>query len=449
MGVQARVDINTTDFVIGENLRALRHDAVTFEQDAGRAAVLAQFTLMAKKPVTVPTTGTADVGNTGDGTVTGVAVAPGGPPRAGSWNLEATAAGELGRVVGSVTADGGNTGDGTVTGYAVVAGEVPEVGNFVLTCTDANQGGTATGANVFTGTGNGTSDAIVTGTEAIEGDYIITCIDATVSGSEIFQVIDPNGNELEQLVVGVAYSNNHFATTINDGSTDFIVGDLWTMTMTIAHGGLFTLTDPNGVALLESITLPGTPAGTVVVTSGGITFTITDGATDFAVDDFFTLVMAVADGGTFKLEDPGGNIVANDIVMSGTSGGATTFIRGGMTFIITDGAADFASGDKFAIVVTVNGDSVPFDISAIDGSEIPTGIFMGTGIAAADLVAADVVDQPVIYSGLKFDEAKLVFDDGVTTLASVMSTGRTVRDELALMDLIASPVDVTTNFENA
>ena len=86
---------------------------------------------------------------------------------------------------------------------------------------------------------------------------------------------------------------------------------------------------------------------------------------------------------------------------------------------------------------------------AVDGSEIPSGIFMGVDITAAALVAGDVVNNPVIYSGLKFDAAKLVFDNGNDTLATLTATGRTIRAELELMDLVAQTVDVTTNFENA
>ena len=248
MAVQARVNINTTSFVIGENHRALRRDAATFEQDAGRSEVLAQFTLMAKKLVTIPTTGTADAGNTGDGTVTAVAAAAGGVPILGAW--------------------------------------------------------------------------------------LITC------------------------------------------------------TLAVTNGGVFSRTDPNG------------------------------------------------------------NVIATELVMKEGAGLLTTFIAGGMTFVLTDAATDFAADDFFTVTVTANGDSVPFDAEAVDGSEIPSGIFMGTDILAASLVAGDVVDNPVIYSGLIFDQDKLVFDNGTDTLATVLATGRTIRAELELMDLVAQDTDLTTNFEN-
>lgn len=217
-----------------------------------------------------------------------------------------------GSVVGKIlygaitaTADAGNTGNGTVTALSVSAtDEVPKTGSWVLTCTDANSGGTSSATITADAgnTGNGTAGAVTPGTSAIEGNYIVTCIDASVSGSEIFRVIDPNGARLEDLTVGAAYSNDHFGVTISDGATDFIVGDFWTVAMTIAHGGKFKLADPDGIVVAEDITLPGTTGGTVSPDVAGITFTITDGTTDFAADDFFTLAVAVGSGKIKKLD---------------------------------------------------------------------------------------------------------------------------------------------------
>jgi hypothetical protein len=248
MTVQARLNVDTTGFVIYE-YPASRKDDATFEQDAARAAVLAQFTLMASKPVTIPTTGTADVGNTGDGTVTAVAAAAGG---------------------------------------------VPVVGDYTLECT-----------------------------------------------------------------------------------------------------------------------------------------------------------FAVANGGVFKLTDPNTNIVADNLTLRVGAGLLTTFVEAGMTFTVTDGATDFAAGDKFTITTTANGKLVPFDATAVDGSEIPVGIFMGEDITAAALVAGDVVDNPVVFNGMKFDEDKLVFDNGSDTLATVLSTGLTIRETLDKMTLIPQQTQTASAYENA
>ena len=423
----------------------------TIEQDAGRAAVLKNLTVMAKKNESIATTGTADVGNTGDGIVSSVAKVADYPSALliGDYNLECTAAGEDGRVVGAVTPDGGNTGDGTVTGFAVAAGEVPKVGDFVLTCNDPNKGGTASGAAVFTGTGNGTMDAIVPGTEVIEGAYIATCIDDTVSGSEIFEVIDPNGVKLGNMTVAVAYSNNHFATTLNDGVTDFVAGDYWTITMTIAHGGQFTLTDPDGIDLNENIVLPGGASGTVVVTSGGITFTITDGGTDFALDDFFTMVIAASEGGVFKLEDPNGNLIAAGLIMAGAALGASVFYVGGITFTITDGATDFASGDIFLITINAIGKWVPLDPAALDGAEIFAGIYLGDELTAAALIAGDITTSPMLIGACcTVDKDQLVFENSAL-LTTLQTDGKTIEQAMNGYGIFPESTIDVDSYENA
>lgn len=248
MGVQARQDNDTTPFVLFTQ-PAYREDDGIIEQDAARATVLSQYTLMAKKPVTIPTDMTADVGNTGDGTVSAVAAAAGGTPIVGTWELE--------------------------------------------------------------------------------------------------------------------------------------------------------------------------------------------------------LIEAVANGGVFKLTDPNGNIVAPRLTMNPGAGGTTDFIVAGLAFTITDGATDFIVGDLFTLAVTANGKNVPFDAAGVDGSEIPLTIYMGEDIAAADLVAGDVVDCPMLFTGAKFDEDKLVFDDGASDFDTVLSTGKTIRDTLHDLGLIPTGTQTASQAENA
>ncbi len=191
--------------------------------------------------------------------------------------------------------DVGNTGDGTVTLATVLAGAIiPEVGAYNLEMIElGTKNGVAVGAAVATATGNGTASAVVAGALAKAGDYIVICVDATVSGSEIFDVTDPDGEALGQLVVGVAYLNEHFGITISDGGTDFIVGDFWTISITDT-GGLFKLENPDGLKIAEVIMDAGALAVTVVE-AAGLTFTITAGATDFIVGDKAALTVA-ADG---------------------------------------------------------------------------------------------------------------------------------------------------------
>jgi hypothetical protein len=103
--------------------------------------------------------------------------------------------------------------------------------------------GTADGGN----TGDGTVTAVTGGVDAKAGIYNVACIEAFTNGGT-FKVVDPDG-----IIVGTA---------------------------NIAVGA----------------------GGTAVFTSSQINLTITDGATDFALDDFFTITVP-AGSGKMKLID--------------------------------------------------------------------------------------------------------------------------------------------------
>jgi len=60
---------------------------------------------------------------------------------------------------------------------------------------------------------------------------------------------------------------------------------------------------------------------------------------------------AASDGGEFKLLDPRGTVIAEDLALSGGSGATSSFDKGGISFDITDGTSDFEVGDKFTITV--------------------------------------------------------------------------------------------------
>lgn len=247
MSQQNRADLNNNPFILSG--MSLVKNGITLEQDAGRAAVLAEFTVMAQKPVDIPTTGTADGGNTGDGTVTAVAAAAGGSPIVGTWLL----------------------------------------------------------TNTF----------------------------------------------------------------------------------------------------------------------------------------------AVTNGGVFKLTDPNGNIVADNLTLRVGAGLLTTFVAGGITFTVTDGATDFAAADFFTIAVTANGKWVPFDPTAVDGGEIPKAVLMVDDVTAAALVAGDVTDQTLLVgAATTIDASQVVFDDGSSTLGTVLNNGKTVGDALAEIGIFTEETVDIAGFEN-
>jgi hypothetical protein len=63
------------------------------------------------------------------------------------------------------------------------------------------------------------------------------------------------------------------------------------LTTVVTNGGVFTLTDPNGVVLSTTVTMTPGAGGTTVINNNGIQFTLTDGTTDFALNDSFTITV--------------------------------------------------------------------------------------------------------------------------------------------------------------
>lgn len=162
-------------------------------------------------------------------------------------------------------------------------------------------------------------------------------------------------------------------------------------------------------------------------------------------------IAAVANGGTFKLTDPGGNIVRNDLVMTVGAGTATTFYlpEVGLKFVITNGATDFSVGEKFTIAVTASGKWVPFNPAAVNGGQIPRGILLVDSVTAAALVAGDVTGQAILTGGCcTVDSQQIVFDDGVSTLDTVLAGGKTVRDYLAEVGIFAEDTIDIDGYEN-
>lgn len=82
----------------------------------------------------------------------------------------------------------------------------------------------------------------------------------------------------------------------------------------------------------------------------------------------------VTHGGIFRLEDPNGAIVAADLRMTAGAGVATVFEAAGLTFTLTDGSTDFAAGDTFTLPVVADGALVPFNPAGGGGDQIPLAV---------------------------------------------------------------------------
>lgn len=130
-------------------------------------------------------------------------------------------------------------------------------------------------------------------------------------------------------------------------------------------------------------------------------------------------IVAIADGGIFKLEDPNGNIVATDLVLTVGAGAATVFTVAGMTFTITDGAANFIVGDKAALTVAVDGDVVIFAEDGIGGAQIPSMVLT----YEVSATGAEDQAQRAMVSG-RVRREKLVIDAGGTVTDRIVDALR-------------------------
>jgi hypothetical protein len=97
----------------------------------------------------------------------------------------------------------------------------------------------ATGTADAGNTGNGTMGSVARGGENLKaGTYTARCIEAATNAGT-FEVIDPDGVVVGLATVAVAFTSTHLDFTIADGSTDFAVGDLFTVA--VSGAGKFLL----------------------------------------------------------------------------------------------------------------------------------------------------------------------------------------------------------------
>jgi hypothetical protein len=115
-------------------------------------------------------------------------------------------------------------GGGTTTVYPLVS-----TGTAVVTA-DSN-------------TGNGTFGAVTVSAGAKVGTYRVV-ITEPASNAGTFSVEDPDGIQIGEGTVAVAFSAGGLAFTIADGATDFVAGDSWTIAVTLTNAPIgFLATD--------------------------------------------------------------------------------------------------------------------------------------------------------------------------------------------------------------
>jgi len=87
-----------------------------------------------------------------------------------------------------------------------------------------------------------------------------------------------------------------------------------------------------------------------------------------------TCIEAITHGGVFQLADPNGKIVGPYLQMTAGAGASTVFEVAGLLFTVTDGATDFAVDDFFTLPVVANGKLVPYAIAGAGGAQKPIAV---------------------------------------------------------------------------
>jgi len=177
--------------------------------------------------------------------------------------------------------------------------------------------------------------------------------------------------------------------TIHEGQhrAEFLVseanGHRSRKTVTIATGQDLQAGHVLGQITASSITASADGSNTGNGTIGGLD--VLSGAT--GGDHRAVITEAATDGGTFDVHRPDGGFIG-----SGTVG--SQFAQGGVQFTITDGSTDFAVGDSFTITLAGSGEYREYDPASTDGSDTARAILFDNidttgGAARATAVVRD------------------------------------------------------------
>lgn len=208
-------------------------------------------------------------------------------------------------------------------------------------------------------TGDGTMTAVSGGSKTQEGTYTVQCTRAVTNGGE-FAVTDPGGKFVGSvLITGGAggtgvFKSDELNFTLTDGATDFALADKFT------------------VAVTEGV--PDTGTADVGNTGNG-TVTLVQGRRHLKIGTYtIECTSAVTNGGVFSVTDPDGNALPA-LTLTVGAGAATAYESDQIAFTVTDGGTDFAAGDKFTIAVTIHPRQVKLlDKAATDGSSVPYAV---------------------------------------------------------------------------
>ena len=200
--------------------------------------------------------------------------------------------------------------------------------------------------------------------------------------------------------------NGLVGITNNDLSTVLLGNNLFKDEL-LTFGGAGTVVEGTLLARQAvDVAIVDTPAGT----GNGTMVASVVGVDEVPIPGSWVLecTFATSDDGVWKLTDPNGNIIADNLTLRVGAGLVTTFNEAGITMAITEGGTDFAAGDTFTMVVVANGLMAPFVIGGVAGAGVPIEVLAG------DIVAAGAGDEPCrpAISGELRTEKLIIHADG-------------------------------------
>ena len=226
--------------------------------------------------------------------------------------------------------------------------------------------GTADGGN----TGNGTMTSVTGGKNVKVGTYTITCV-AAATNAGAFAVKDPDGEGLPSAVVAVAYTSGQINFTINDGATDFVVGDV------------FTIAVPAGTNKCRAINFSG-------VDGSGVAYGIGYAAYDASASGDRTV--SYTSGGTYE-------IMPGDTITGATSTNTARVVS------LTLATGTWAGGDAAGVLTldTRNGALQAENLNVGGNSNVATIGADSVAVAAADIGGVAIVrDAEIVTTYLEW-----------------------------------------------
>jgi hypothetical protein len=183
-----------------------------------------------------------------------------------------------------------------------------------------------------------------------------------------------------------------------------------------------------------------TPVASAVTGTGNGTVTalsVVEGPVVPLVGAYVLRCTAIAtNGGTFRLEDPNGAVVATGLVMNAGAGAATIFEVAGLRFTVTDGATDFALNDTINITVAADGKLVPFDPNGAGGVQRPMAVLTYPVSKAS---SGDVKVRALVAG--EVNASRLVIDAGGSVTAAIL-------DQLRAAGIAETPVEQLGGYDN-